>query len=89
MNELFVRMALALLGIVIGAGTGIFAAGKRSASAEKDVAQSKLDINRVGSKGRDDEKAALRRHLNLCLMIVAAENDPDKRFRIAGQLKED
>ncbi len=82
-------MTAELIGAAIFVVGVIFAAGKI-------VSKTTLDVNRLGSKVRDKEladfekeKTALRRHFNVSLMMVAAEDDREKRFRIAGQLKED
>lgn len=78
-----------VIGAAIFVITVIFAAGKL-------VSKNSSDINRVGAKVRDKEladfereKTALRRHYNMSLMMVASEDDREKRFRIAGQLRED
>jgi hypothetical protein len=67
----------------------IFAAGGIVLGTRRDLWQNKQDINRVGSKVREDEKAEARRHHNLCMVQIASENDRDTRFKIAGMLKED
>ena len=82
-------MTAELIGAAIFVVGVIFAAGKI-------VSKTTTDINRLGSKVRDKEiaefereKTALRRHYNMSLMMVASEDDREKRFRIAGQLRED
>ncbi len=79
----------AFLGAIIFAIGVIYAAGKIVQGTRNEATQTKVDVNRLGYKMHDEEKAAARRHFNICLIMVAAEPDPDKRFRIAGQLKED
>ena len=82
-----------LIGGAIFVVTVIFAAGKFVNSAtegsKKELAQLKLDVNRLGSKLRDGDRANLRKHFNSSLMMVASEDDRETRFRIAGQLRED
>ncbi len=82
-----------LIGAAIFAVGVIFAAGKFVNSAtegtKKELAQSKLDVNRLGQKLREGEKAAARRHHNLCAVIIANTENKDDRFKIAGLLKED
>ena len=82
MNAELITVAIFLIG-------AIFAAGKL-------VSKNNSDINRLGAKMREKEladfereKTALRRHYNMSLMMVASEEDREKRFRIAGQLRED
>jgi uncharacterized membrane protein YhiD involved in acid resistance len=67
----------------------IFTAGGMTWANRKDLEQKAIDISRIGTKQRDEERANLRRHFNMALMQVAAEDDRDTRFKIAGQLKED
>ena len=43
---------------------------------------------RIGAKQRDEERANLRRHFNTALMLIAAEDDRETRFRIAWELRE-
>jgi len=91
-----------VMGVIFTAG-GIVYSTRRELSQSKleinrlheekasitELLQTKSDINRLGAKQRDEERAALRRHFNMCLMLVAVEKEEEKRFRIAGQLKED
>lgn len=69
--------------------TAIFVAGGIVKSNRKEQDQTKTDISRIGTKQRDEERAAARRYHNICMVIVANENDKDTRFKIAGMLKED
>jgi hypothetical protein len=69
--------------------TAIFTAGGIVLVTRRDLWQNKQDINRVGSKVREDEKAEARRHHNMCMVQIASEDDRDTRFKIAGMLKED
>ena len=82
-----------LIGGAIFVVTVIFAAGKFVNSAtegsKKELAQLKLDVNRLGSKLRDGERAAARRHHNICAVIIAAQDKEEDRFKISGLLKED
>jgi hypothetical protein len=71
---------------VVGA---IYAAGRVLSNNKAEIDQAKIDLNRMGQKIRDEERAALRRHFNSSLLQVACENDRKTRFKIAGQLKED
>jgi hypothetical protein len=82
MTEALIAAIIFLVGV-------IFAAGGRLSSIRKELAQSKLDINRMGSKNRDEEKAAARRYHNICMVIIANEERREDRFKIAGLLKED
>jgi hypothetical protein len=77
------------IGAAIFIVTSIFVAGKLISGNRAAVEQSKIDINRIGQKIREEERANLRRHFNMALMMVASEEDKEKRFRIAGQLRED
>jgi hypothetical protein len=78
-----------LIGAAIFVITTIFAAGGIVWTTRKELAQTKIDVNRVGQKIRDEERSAWRRHYNSSPMQVAVEDDRDTRFKICGQLKED
>jgi len=82
MIEALITAVIFLVGV-------IFAAGRLIYTQQEELKQTKVDLNRMGQKMREEEKAALRRHFNMCLMQVAAEDERETRFRIAGQLKED
>ena len=82
MNTELIGAAIFVVGVIFAAG--------------KIVSKATADINRIGAKVRDKEladfereKTALRRHYNMSLMMVASEDEREKRFRIAGQLRED
>lgn len=77
------------IGAIIFVVGAIFAAGKLISDAKAEGSQTRVDLNRMGQKMREEERANLRRHFNMALMLVASEDDREKRFRIAGQLKED
>ena len=81
-------MNVELIGAAIFVITTIFAAGGVVWTTRKELVQTKIDVNRVGQKIRDEEKTAWRRHYNSSLMQVACEDDRETRFRIAGQLRE-
>jgi hypothetical protein len=78
----------AVAAFIFLAGT-IFATGGIVALTRKEIGQLKLDVNRMGNKSREEEKAAARRYHNQCMVAIANENDRDTRFKIAGMLKED
>jgi hypothetical protein len=82
-------MPSAMVQAVIFAVTVVFVAGGIVYGSRMDHASTKLDVNRMGGKIRDDERAAARRHHNLCMVIVANTDDRDTRLKIAGLLKED
>jgi len=82
MNEWVVAVAIAVFG-------AIYAAGRIVAGTRKEVEHAKADINRMGAKIRDEQKDAARRHHNLCLVKIAAENDRKTRFKMAAMLRED
>jgi hypothetical protein len=69
--------------------TAIFVAGGIVKSSRKEQDQTKIDVSRIGTKQRDEEKAAARRHHNVSLVIVAMTDSKEDRFKIAGMLKED
>ena len=77
-----------LIQALIFVATAIFTAGGIVYGTRKDLSQTKTDVNRIGAKQRDEERANLRRHFNSALMLIAAEDDRETRFRIAGQLRE-
>jgi len=79
----------AWLSALIFVGGVIFSAGGIVYSTRKELAQNKLDVNRLGGKGREEEKAAARRYHNLCMVIIAGEDNRETRFKVAGMLKED
>jgi len=67
----------------------IFTAGGMTWANRKDQEQKAVDISRIGTKQRDEEKAALRRYHNASLVMIAMTENKDDRFKIAGMLKED
>ena len=77
---------IAAIVAVIG---GIFAAGKLFSTTEASQQQTKLDVNRIGAQRREDEKNAARRYHNICMVLIASEDERAERFKIAGLLKED
>ena len=81
-------MSEGLIAAIVAVIGGIFAAGKLFSSVRENQDQTKLDVNRMGQKIRDEERAELRRHFNSSLMQVACEDDRETRFKIAGQLRE-
>ena len=82
-------MSEGMIAAIVAVIGGIFAAGKLFSTTEASQQQTKLDVNRIGQKMRDEERAELRRHFNSSLIQVACEDDRETRFRICGQLKED
>lgn len=82
-------MIAALIQGLIFLATAIFVAGGIVKSSRKEQDQSKIDISRIGTKQRDEEKAAARRYHNVCMVVIAMTDNKDDRFRIAGMLKED
>ena len=54
MNEALITAITFLVGVIFAAGGIVY-------STRKEIAQTKIDVNRMGQRNRDDEKAAARR----------------------------
>lgn len=75
-------LAIWLVGVIFVAGGIVY-------GQKKENAQLRLDVSRLGNKSRDEERAAARRYHNMCMVLIANEDDKDTRFKMAGMLKED
>ena len=97
MTAELIALAIFVVGVIFAAGKFVNSATEGSKQEiaslrqryETELAQTKLDVNRLGSKLREAEKAAARHHHNICAVIIATQQSTDDRFRIAGLLKED
>jgi len=77
-----VKGLIAAIVAVIG---GIFAAGKLFSSVREHQEQAKLDVNRIGAQaaGRREERGSTA-ITNICMVIIASEDERSERFKIAG-----
>jgi hypothetical protein len=97
LNAELIGAAIFVVGVIFAAGkfvNSVTEGYKQEIAAlrqryETEHAQTKLDVNRLGSKFRDLEKAAARKHHNICEVIIATQKSKKDRFKIAGLLKED
>lgn len=82
-----------LIGAAIFVFGVIFAAGKFVNSVtegtKKEMAQTKIDVNRIGAKVRELEKVVARHNHNTCQVLQAIQENKDDRFKTAGLVKED
>ena len=86
MNAELISAAIVIVGVIFTAGKIV---NSVTEGTKKELAAAKQDINRIGAKFRDLERVTDRRHHNVCMVLVAIQQDKDERFKIAGLLKED